>query len=212
MKVYDISMLIEPDMLVYKNAEIKRPVFEVISDHTNSVAYETNVTLNIHTGSHFDMPLHMIKDGKTLDSFDITRMITPCKVFDLTYLEEPVIRADDIKDLPIQKDDFVLFKTKNSYRKKEDGFDFEFTYLDESGARLLKTLEIKGVGIDTLGIERAQSDHMTHKLLLEDDIVILEGILLGDVNEGMYELIALPLKIKGVEGGLVRAVLIEKEE
>jgi arylformamidase len=210
MQIHDISMLIEPDMMVYKDASVKKPVFDVIGDHKTGIAHETNLTLNIHTGTHIDMPLHMIKDGKTLDTFDIRRMITPCKVFDLTYLENNVITADDIKDLSIQKDDFILFKTRNSFYDKTQGFDYEFVYLDESGARLLKTLEINGVGIDTLGIERAQSNHMTHISLLEDDIIILEGLELKDIREGQYELIALPIKIKGVEGSFVRAVLIEK--
>ena len=210
MKIHDISMLIEPDMMVYKDAQIKKPIFDVIGDHQSGVSYETNMTLNIHTGTHIDMPLHMIEDGKTLDTFDIQRMITPCKVFDLTYLENDVITADDIKDLQIRKDDFIIFKTRNSFYDKSQGFDYSFVYLDESGARLLKTLEINGVGIDSLGIERAQENHMTHISLLEDDIVILEGLELKNIPEGQYELIALPIKIKGVEGSFVRAVLIEK--
>ncbi|MBN2221136.1 MAG: cyclase family protein [Vallitaleaceae bacterium] len=210
MKIYDISMLIEPDMMVYKDKESKKPGFTVVSSHENSVAHETELCVNLHTGTHIDMPLHMIAEGKTLDTFDYKRLITPCKVFDLTYLEEPVIKVSDIQDLPIQKDDFILFKTKNSYRKKEEGFDYDFVYLDEEGARLLRDLEVNGVGIDALGIERAQENHMTHILLLQDDIIILEGLQLAEVPEGNYELIALPIKIKGVEASLVRAVLLDK--
>lgn len=210
MKIYDISMLIEEDMLVYKDKEVKRPVFEVVSSHETGVAHETDLRMNLHTGTHIDMPLHMIPKGKTLDTFDYTRLITPCKVFDLTYLKAPVITAADLQDLPIQKDDFIILKTKNSYRTKEEGFDFDFVYLDEEGARLLRDLEVNGVGIDALGIERAQENHMTHILLLQDDIIIMEGLQLAEVPEGNYELIALPIKIKNVEASPVRAVLLDK--
>lgn len=210
MKVYDISTTIEKDMIVWKNYEAKRPVLEVTSSHEMGHSHETKVTLDVHAGTHFDMPLHMIAGGKTLDTFDITRMITPCKVFDMTYLTRPVITAEDIKDLPIYKDDFIIFKTQNSNRTKEEGFDLEFVFVDESASILLKTLAVNGVGIDASGIERSQEGHPTHVNLLEDDIIILEGLMLKDVKEGNYELIALPLKIKGIEAGMVRAVLIEK--
>jgi len=210
MKVYDISTLIEPDMIVWKNNPNKKPIFETMGSHDTGCSHETKMIMDVHCGTHIDMPLHMIKEGKTMDTFDFTRLITRCKVFDLTYLENPVITADDIQDFNIEKDDFILFKTKNSFRNKEDGFDMKFVYVDESGAQLLKDLEINGVGIDTPGIERSQENHMTHKLLLEDDIIILEGLALKDIEEGSYELIALPIKLKGTEGSWVRAVLIEK--
>jgi len=210
MKIYDVSMLIEPDMMVYKDNPSKKPVFENTANHSNSVAHETKVSLDVHCGTHIDMPLHMIEEGKTMDTFDFTRLITPCKVFDMTYLENPVITGNDINHLPIEKDDFIIFKTKNSFYDKTKGFEFDYVYVDESAARLLKMLEINGVGIDSLGIERAQANHLTHKLLLEDDIIILEGLELKSIAEGNYELVALPIKLKGTEGSWVRAVLIEK--
>ena len=51
---------------------------------------------------------------------------------------------------------------------------------------------------------------MTHKLLLAEDIIILEGLELKDIEEGKYQLVALPIKLKGTEGSWVRAVLIEE--
>jgi arylformamidase len=210
MKIHDISMLIEADMMVYKDKVSKKPVFETMSSHETGVSHETKVSLDIHCGSHIDMPLHMIAEGKTMDTFDYKRLITPCKVFDMTYLKEAVITGEDIKDLPIQKDDFIIFKTANSFHDQSKGFDYEHVYVDRNAARHLKLLEVNGVGIDTLGIERAQEDHLTHKLLLEDDIIILEGLELKDIREGEYELIALPIKLKGTEGSWVRAVLIER--
>ena len=65
------------------------------------------------------------------------------------------------------------------------------------------------MGIDTLGIERAQAGHETHISLLSRDIIILEGLRLADVNPGEYLLIALPVKIQDAEGAPTRAVLVE---
>lgn len=98
----------------------------------------------------------------------------------------------------------ILFKTKNSY---SETFHSEFVYLSEEAAECLATADLKGVGIDGLGIEREQSEHPTHKRLLEKDILIYEGLNLKDVEEGIYEFIGLPLKIGDVEASPVRAIL-----
>lgn len=210
MKIYDVSMLIEPEMMVYKNKLSKIPVFENMGNHSTGVSHETKVSLDIHTGTHIDMPLHMIESGKTMDTFDFTRLMTPAKVFDMTHLEESFISLKDIECLDIVKGDFIIFKTQNSFYDKKQGFEYDFVYVDESAAKYLTDIEVNGVGIDALGIERAQDNHMTHKLLLSQDIIILEGLELQDIQEGSYQLIALPIKLKGTEGSWVRAVLVEE--
>lgn len=210
MIIHDVSMLIEPEMMVYKDKLSKIPVFENMGNHSTGVSHETKISLDIHTGTHIDMPLHMIEDGKTMDTFDFTRLMTHAKVFDMTHLEEAFISFDDIKAFDIVKDDFVIFKTKNSFYDKTKGFEYDFVYVDESAAKYLTELGVNGVGIDALGIERAQDNHMTHKLLLARDIIILEGLELKDIKEGPYQLVALPIKLKGTEGSWVRAVLVEE--
>ena len=209
MKIHDVSMLIEPEMMVYKDKPSKKPVFENMGNHSTGVSHETKVSLDIHTGTHIDMPLHMIEAGKTMDTFDFTRLMTEAKVFDMTHLEDPFVSFKDIEKLDIVKGDFIIFKTKNSFYDKTKGFEYDFVYVDESAAKYLCDLDVDGVGIDALGIERAQDNHMTHKSLLSQDIIILEGLELKDIQEGTYQLIALPIKLKGTEGSWVRAVLIE---
>lgn len=73
----------------------------------------------------------------------------------------------------------------------------------------MKSLKISGVGIDSLGIERSQPGHETHKLLLGQGIIILEGLQLADIKEGAYKMLALPLKMHGTEAAPARVVLIE---
>lgn len=204
MELIDISMNINSDMKVYKNREEKKP--KIIADKRipNDSINESVINMNLHTGTHIDAPFHIFENGKTVETLDINDLFTMCKVFDLTHLEDKITDSD-IEKLDITKDDFVIFKTKNSF---SDTFDFEFVYVDNLAANLLVEIGVKGIGIDALGIERAQEGHQTHKILLSRGIYILEGLCLKTVEDGKYKLVALPLKIDGADGSPVRAILI----
>ncbi len=214
MVLYDISMTISEDMPVYKEDQAKKPVFSVTRDFENSSAYETRLELDLHTGTHIDMPLHFIPGGDTSEKWDIDGMFTRCTVLDFTDLDAEVITMKDLEQKMQEIGDdsqvfgrkmTVLLKTKNSMK---EAFDPSFTYLDKTGAAFLAEKKIAGVGIDALGIERDQPAHETHKTLLEAGIWIIEGLRLNEVPQGSYILAVLPLKIKGVEAVPARAVLL----
>lgn len=205
MKIIDISMAIRPDMPVYKNLAGKRPAIEVISDFNTGDIYESRITMDMHTGTHMDAPRHMIADGGTIGNAALEKHIAKCTVIDLTHISGG-ITASELMPCTIPSGYFVLLKTRNSF---VDRFDESFVFLEEGGAKLLKEKGVIGVGIDSLGIERNQPGHPTHKLLLGSGITILEGLRLRHVAEGEYTLIALPLKIEGAEASPVRAVLLD---
>lgn len=206
MKFYDVSMTITKDMQVYKNVEAKKPVFENASNFDNGSSYETILKFNLHTGTHMDFPLHMIKNGETSDSLDLNRLITQVKVYDLTHLAD-AIKDEDLIDLNIQESDFVLFKTRNSF---EDFFNFKFIYIHESASIYLAEKKIKGVGVDGLGVERDQKGHPTHKHLMHADITIIEGLRLKDVEPNTYMMYALPIKIEHVDALPLSVILVEE--
>lgn len=205
MKIYDISMPISYSMPVYKGREHKRPRVRIDSDFTSGSVYETRLELNLHTGTHLDTPKHMIADGYTLEDLKISRVITDCKVLDLTFVKDK-ITDKDLMAFDIREGDFILLKTRNSF---EDILEKDFIYVDRSGAKYLAGLKTKGVGIDALGIERDQADHETHISLFNADIIILEGLALRDIEEGEYLLNAAPIFIPGAEAAPVRAYLIK---
>lgn len=205
MQIFDISMTISKDMPVYKGRPAKKPIFKIDGDFSTGSAYESRLEMNMHTGTHLDMPLHMVDGGKNLDSLDLTKVITKCKVFDLTSVDDK-ITADDLVGKDITAGDFVLLKTKNSFESILEG---DYIYVDKTGAAYLAGKGIQGVGIDALGIERSQPDHETHLALLHADIVILEGLDLREVEEGEYFLFAAPIKIAGAEAAPVRAILMK---
>lgn len=206
MQVIDISMTIHEAMIVYKNREAKKPKVKTVATHGRNGIHESEICFNLHTGTHIDAPLHMIDGGETIGVYDPERFFNEALVLDLTHVED-MVSAEDLKDQGIREGDFVLLKTRNSF---EDFFNTAWISVDASGADFLAEAGVRGVGIDALGIERAQADHHTHRTLLKDKIMILEGIVLKDVAPGRYELVVMPLKLDNLEGAPARAVLVRR--
>lgn len=206
MKIYDVSMTITPDMQVYKNLESKKPIIEVVSDFSNASFHETKLSMNLHTGTHMDFPLHMLEDGLTSDSLDLSKLIRPVKVIDMTHLND-AIKDEDLKVIDIKENDFLLFKTINSFDEK---FLPQFIYIDESASIYLASKKIAGVGVDGLGVERNQDKHPTHKNLMNQNIIIIEGLRLKDVKQGSYFMYALPIKIQHSDALPLSIILIEE--
>lgn len=209
--MYDISMTIKKDMLVYKGKDEIRPRLTTVRDFTQGDAHETEIKMNVHTGTHIDAPLHMLEDGENGNLFFAENPFYQAQLIDLSHKEEKITAAD-LKNYNIEENSFIILKTKNS----EPGFlkktPEKFIYLDESGAEYLLQQNIKGVGIDTNGIERAQADHPTHKKLLREKIIILEGLRLNNIPEGEYVLLLSMLKVEKSDGLPARAYLFEKGE
>lgn len=206
MTIHDISMTISEEMQVYKNKVEKKPKIVTASSFERDGVYESQLIFNLHTGTHMDFPLHIFKEGNTSDQLDLSKLIRKVKVFDLIHVKE-AIDQDDLKDMDIQKNDFVLFKTRNSLT---ESFDFKFVFISQSAAQYLADLGISGIGVDALGVERDQKGHPTHKILMNHDIIIIEGLRLKDIREDTYLMIALPIKIKHVDALPLSIILIEE--
>ena len=207
MRIFDISMTVRKDMPVYRDAPAKRPVHTVERSIPPDGVNESAIWFNLHTGTHLDSPFHMIRGGWPTEFLPLERLIARCRVLDLTRAEGRIARKD-LEGFDIRPGEFVLLKTENS---RHDRWRDEFVYLERSGAEYLASIPISGVGIDALGIERAQPGHETHIALLEREIIILEGLRLRHVEPGNYLLIALPVKIADADGAPARAVLIDGE-
>jgi arylformamidase len=215
--LYDISMTIEPGMAVYKNKAEKNPRLIVTRDFTDSAVYETRLEMDLHTGTHIDMPRHILPAGDSSDHWTAESIFTRCAVLDFSDLESDRITALSLEQKTAElegavplfgRERAVLLKTANSQR---ESFDFNFTFLEKSGAAYLAEKQTAGVGIDALGIERDQPGHETHRTLLEAGAWILEGLRLAKVPQGFYILALMPLKIAGVEALPARAVLLSPD-
>ena len=206
MRIHDVTRLISEDMTVYKDRESKKIKRTVVADYEKADYYESRMDMDMHCGTHIDAPLHMFKGGDTIEKYDLSKFIGDCKLFDLTDVDE-AIRKKDIENLDIQKDDIVIFKTKNSF---DQGYNPKFVYIEEDAAMYLSEKGIKTVGIDAMSIERDKKEHPSHKIILGANIGVIEDLYLKNVGQGQYFLSALPLNIRGSEASPIRAVLIEK--
>lgn len=205
MKVFDISWTISQDMSTYKNK--KNVSFECIKSIQSDGANETRITLNTHTGTHIDAPLHFLADSASIDQLDPLACCGNAQVIDLTHVQE-VITQQDIEHISFKQDSIALFKTKNSYISETASFDYNFVYIKSCAAQYLAAKNIKAVGIDYLGIERNQKEHETHVAFMKRNIPIIEGLRLKDVSAGNYVLWCLPLKMQGLDAAPARALLI----
>jgi arylformamidase len=202
MKMYDVTAPIFEGMPVYKNKPEKQPKLTTV---TNDYVTESRIDMDVHTGTHIDAPLHMVKGGETFETIPLEKLVGNCKVFDLTNVKDKISK-EDLQHLNIEENDFVLFKTQNSM---EDAFNFEFIYVAEDAAQYLADKKVRGVGIDALGIERSQPGHPTHKTLFGSGVIVIEGLRLKDVPEGEYFMVAAPLKLVGTDAAPARVLLFE---
>lgn len=207
MRMIDITKVISEEMTVYKNRESKKIKRNEVATYETTDMYESELTMNMHTGTHMDAPLHMVEGGDTVDLIDLNLYYGKVKVFDLTDVKNAIVKAD-LEKLDIQAGDRVIFKTTNSF--DEGGYNPNFVYLEEDGAAYLRDKGIILLGMDAMSIERDKPDHPTHKIILGAGIGVLEDLDLKSVAQGTYHLSALPLRIKAAEATPVRAILIEE--
>ena len=213
MKLHDVSILISEDMPIWPNDP------GISMDLTRSIARgdNANVTrlnMGVHTGTHIDAPFHFEPNKATIDQLSLDVLIGPCRVFEIPEVSK-AIGPSDLEKLDFDNHIRVLFKTRNSklWKNGERVFKKDFVHMHLEGAKFLIDQSIKLVGIDYLSIENYGSlDHATHHLLLRNNVVILEGLDLSSVSPGDYELIALPLKLKGADGSPARVVLRESND
>ncbi len=168
----------------------------------------SSLSMGVHTGTHVDAPLHFIDEGKDIGHLDLSRFIGLVNIFELK--SEKVITADDIEYLEIKSGDAVFFKTRNSLIPEEEPFNKDYVYFDITAAELLIKRGVKTVGVDYFSVDGfGLGEYPVHMLLLSHEIGVIEGLRLKDVGEGRYFFSCLPLKVEGVDGAPVRAVLLE---
>jgi len=208
MKIIDITHYIKDAMPVYPgNAPVSIKPFAEISNGASSNLSE--VSFGTHTGTHVDAPLHVFEGKEKLEDMPLEAFVGVCRVIDASHRGPgDLIELEDVADA--QEGERILVKTSNSERGINEFYE-DFVALSGDAADFLRDTNIALFGIDYLSIkQRGSSDNRAHTSLLEKNIPIVEGLNLKNVAAGEYELVCLPLKLKDVEGGPVRAILITK--
>ncbi len=206
-KVYDVSLTIHPDMLVWPgNPPVTMETAKAIARGDSS-----NVSLlriGTHTATHVDAPRHFIEGALGIDSISPDILLGRARLFRLPgvrRIDRQVLQALDLKGVSR-----LLLGTDNSVLLRKKELDTGYAFLTGEAARYLVETGIRLIGIDYLSIEEHRKEgRPTHHILLEAEVVIVEGLDLAGVPPGDYELLCLPLKIKDGDGAPARVLLRE---
>lgn len=207
MKIYDITKTINKDLKVWpgdKEYERTESSFE-LKDMTGHSSW---IAASLHTGTHVDAHWHYDSKGMSIEKHDLNNYIGKCQVMDVTHAEGKHIEISDLRtDISQER---ILFKT--STHMDETKWVDDFKGISVALIHFLKDHGVKLIGIDTPSVDIYNVETLSsHQALYQCDIYNIEGVILNDVPEGIYELVALPLKIEGADGSPVRAVLIDYE-
>ena len=167
----------------------------------------SDVKTSLHVGAHTDAPSHYHGDGKTIDQRNLSLYMGPCQVIEVEG-KPSRIQPESIKEKILAPR--ILFKT-NSF-PDPDKWNEDFSALSPELIHFLKKNNVVLVGIDTPSVDPATDKTLaSHKAIYESDMAVLEGIILTHVPPGIYQLIALPLRIEGGDASPVRAILIPEK-
>ncbi|MDY0409112.1 arylformamidase [Virgibacillus soli] len=202
-KWIDISQALSNDIAVWPGDTPFSFGLSVTKEQSTSVNIG-KLTTSVHTGTHVDAPFHFDQTGKKIDEIDIGVYIGKAKVLDVTTFK--TIDRDVLTSFELEGVERLLLRMlpNRDIRK----FPEEYPVLHVDVAGYLQEKGVRLIGVDTPSVDPLDSKTLdAHHALAIEGIHILENIVLEHVAPGDYELIALPLKIKGADGSPVRAVI-----
>ena len=165
------------------------------------------ITLSPHVGAHADAPLHYDPQGAAVGALDLKPFLGRCRVVHAIGAG-PLITTEHLQHALHDLPERVLVRT---YRQMPlDHFDTQLTAFAPDAVQHLAELGVLLIGTDSASIDPADSKQLpSHQVIRQRGLRVLENLLLDDVPEGDYELIALPLKLMSADASPVRAVLRE---
>ena len=167
----------------------------------------SEITMSPHTGSHTDAPLHYDRGGASIAEVPLDTYLGPCRVVDAIGAGR-LMSAEQLAPHLHGTPPRVLLRT---CQRTPQAWDPHFSAIAPEAIDLLHELGVRLIGIDTPSIDPETSKTLeSHMRVRAHRMAILEGIVLDDVPAGDYELIALPLKWRGLDASPVRAVLREQ--
>ncbi len=169
----------------------------------------SSINTTVHIGAHVDAPNHYLKDGEPIGDRDLSYYFGKCQVITVNIPRGERITPHFVTakiEAPR-----VLFKTRSFPDPNNWSSDFNSLH-----PALVNQLALEGVmlvGIDTPSIDPETSKELeSHHAVAEHGLAILEGIVLDDVPDGLYTLVALPLRINEADASPVRAVLFKNPD
>ena len=167
----------------------------VLSIAQGDICNLTAFSMCAHNGTHVDAPFHFLSGGNTMEKIDLDAFVGDCYV----ARHEGNITADDAAN--------ILDKARAAGACERILIAGKATVTEEA-ARIFAQANIKLLGNESQTVGPEDAPMEVHKILLGADVVLLEGIILKDVDEGKYFLSAAPLNLGGCDGAPCRAILV----
>lgn len=165
----------------------------------------SSLTLSPHVGAHADAPLHYDAQGEAIGALDLTPYLGHCRVIHAIGVK-PLVLWDHLVHALDGLPPRVLVRTY--MRMPVDTWDAELAAFAPETVERLADAGVQLIGIDTASIDPASSKELdSHQVIRRRHMRVLENLVLDDVPEGDFELIALPLKLMSADASPVRAVL-----
>jgi len=203
-KIYDISPLISDRIAVFPGDqafERKVAMDFAQGDHLGL----SSILTTVHVGAHTDAPNHYHRDGESIDQRDLGFYLGRCQVVSVSAARGERIGLRQLQGTQILAPR-VLFRT-NSF-PDPDQWNGDFNSFSPELIDELAKKKVVLIGIDTPSVDPADSKALeAHQAVYRNGLAILEGIVLDQVPDGLYTLVALPLKIQGGDASPVRAIL-----
>lgn len=202
-KFYDVTLPIVDDMIVYPGDQ---PVRYRRTHTIEKDGYNwSEISCGTHVGTHIDAPVHFALTGANLDAMPYDLMVSEAIVVEI---HDDTITADTLKKTAVNDWRIILFKTRNQELWQLKDFSKDYVSLTPDAAEFLVNKGTKLVGIDYKSIETFDThDYPVHKILLGNNVFVIEGLYLNDVPAGRYKFYCLPMKLSAADGGPVRVLL-----
>lgn len=208
MQVLDLSREIAPEMPVYPGTP--SPGCQEICTLGQEGFRENILSFSTHTGTHIDFPAHMLETGATAEQINIKKFWGKGKVVDCSEVGRKIDKKMLEQEVEKAKYEFVLLYTGWGEKWGTKAYYSDYPCLTPEAAQFLTTLGLQGVGVDTLSVDdMASATYQVHKILLQQEIIILENLanLKGLVGKD-FNLACFPLKFKKSDASPVRAAAI----
>ena len=203
MELIDISRSLSPATAVWPGDQPVEWSWTARIDEGDSVNLGS-VQLSVHAGTHVDAPQHVRENGATTDDFDLSAFIGPV---DVVSVQEECVLPHHVEGVTAKR---VLFKTEASTLSSTEWPD-SITPIHPDTVAALADAGTVLVGTDAPSVDPLDStDLLAHHALIEENIVNLEGLALGEAEPGLYQLVALPIKVRGGDAAPVRAALLDR--
>jgi arylformamidase len=213
-KIIDLTHMINDQMITYPTPWHPKVSVERLGKIEDVGRNTRKISLGTHTGTHIDAPLHFVKDGKSIEKIPLDKIVGKVTIVDFSHLEKNhPIEKENLEKIKITKRMIFRFGWEKYWNKME--FYENHPFFTEDAANFLVSQGVELLGYDTPSPDSSKPisdiDSPIHKILLENEIVLLEYLANLDNLDNLenWNIVVAPMKIEGSDGSPSRVFLYQ---